>query len=102
MLVTWIAVATPIVAAWWSVATLRSWARGLPAVPDLPDVANPGVIGACTWSPPGPGTVTITPRITYDVTFWANSYTEALDQYVWTGVPVTYRTGDLTAVNTPG
>ena len=73
-----------------------------PAVADLPDLAEPGVGGDCVWTPPGPGTVTIEPRITYSVTFWANGYTETLPDYVWSGVPVMLRTGDLTAVNTPG
>ena len=73
-----------------------------PSVADLPDLAEPGVGGDCVWTPPGPGTVTIEPRITYSVTFWANGYTETLPDYVWSGVPVMLRTGDLTAVNTPG
>lgn len=77
-------------------------AVSLPAVPDLPDIAAPGAGGPCTWTPPGPGEVVIEPRITYEVTFWANGYTEVMPDYVWTGLPVTYVTGDLTAVNTPG
>lgn len=72
----------------------------LPAFPVLPDQAEPGVNGACTWTPPGPGEVTITARITYSVTFWVNGFTEPDDDYVWTSTPTTYDTGELIAVNT--
>ncbi|HQZ35114.1 MAG TPA: hypothetical protein PK020_11855 [Ilumatobacteraceae bacterium] len=71
-----------------------------PAVPTMPDQTEPGVNGACMWTPPGPGTVTIQARITYAVTFWANGYTETLADYVWTSPPATYRSGELSAVNT--
>ncbi len=71
-----------------------------PAVPVLPDQAAPGVNGDCMWTPPGPGTVTIQARITYDVTFWANGYTETLADYTWTSEPATFATGELSAVNT--
>ncbi len=72
----------------------------LPAFPELPDQADPGVNGACTWTPPGPGEVTITARITYSITFWANGFTEPEDDYVWTSAPTVYDTGELVAVNT--
>ena len=52
------------------------------------------------WTPPGPGNVTITARITYSVTFWANGYTEPTADYVWTSAPTTFVTGELIAVNT--
>ncbi len=71
-----------------------------PAMPTMPDQTEPGVNGACMWTPPGPGTVTIQARITYAVTFWANGYTEPLADYVWTSTPTTYRSGELSAVNT--
>ncbi len=71
-----------------------------PAVPLLPDQTEPGVNGSCMWTPPGPGTVTIQARITYDVTFWANGYTESLADYTWTSEPATFATGELSAVNT--
>lgn len=72
----------------------------LPSLPVLPDQTEPGVNGECTWTPPGPGSVTITARITYSVTFWANGYTEPTDDYVWTSEPTTFVTGELIAVNT--
>ena len=72
----------------------------LPAMPTLPTQAEPGVNGRCTWTPPGPGSVSVQARITYRVTFWANGYTEALRDYVWTSVAATYRVGELAAVNT--
>ena len=71
-----------------------------PAVPLLPDQSEPGVNGACMWTPPGPGTVTIQARITYDVTFWANGYTESLPDYTWTSPQASFATGELSAVNT--
>src|SRR5687768_7938105 len=75
----------------------------LPSLPELPDQAEPGPNGPCMWTPPGPGTVTITGRITYTVTFWANGYTQPEDDYVWESEPTTYETGELIAVNTnPG
>lgn len=72
----------------------------LPAFPVLPDQTEPGVNGPCTWTPPGPGQVTITARITYTVTFWVNGFTEPDDDYVWTSEPTVYDTGELIAVNT--
>jgi hypothetical protein len=77
-------------------------AVAFPAVPSLPEQTEPGVNGACMWTPPGPGTVTIQARITYAVTFWANGYTEQLADYVWTSAPGTFVTGELAAVNTNG
>ena len=71
----------------------------VPALPVLPDQTAPGVNGNCTWTPPGPGTVTIRARITYRVTFWANSYYEAQPDYLWSSLPTTFRTGELSAVN---
>ncbi len=77
-------------------------AVSMPAMPDLPVQTAPGINGPCMWTPAGPGSVTIQARITYHVTFWANGYTETLADYVWTSVPVTFRTGELAAVNTNG
>ena len=71
-------------------------------MPELPEQTEPGVTGVCMWTPPGPGTVTIQARITYSVTFWANGYTEPLTDYTWTSEPTTYRSGELSAVNTNG
>ncbi len=72
----------------------------LPAFPVLPDQTEPGVNGPCTWTPPGPGRVTITARITYTITFWVNGFTAPDDDYVWTSLETTYDTGELIAVNT--
>lgn len=72
----------------------------LPSFPSLPEQTEPGVNGPCTWTPPGPGTVTVTARIVYDLTFWVSGYTEQLDDYVWTSEPRTFLTGELRAVNT--
>ena len=72
----------------------------LPALPVLPDQTDPGANGDCMWTPPGPGSVTITARITYTITFWADGYTEPDDDYTWTSTPTTFVTGELTAVNT--
>lgn len=75
-------------------------AASFPAMPSLPAQTRPGVNGPCEWTPPGPGTVTIQARIAYHVTFWANGYTEAQPDYVWTSGPATFETGELAAVNT--
>ena len=74
----------------------------LPAMPTLSSQTEPGVNGRCTWTPPGPGSVSVQARITYRVTFWANGYTEALRDYVWNSAAATYRVGELAAVNTNG
>lgn len=73
-----------------------------PAMPALPEQTEPGVNGPCVWTPPGPGTVTITARTTYRVVFWANGYTEPLADYVWTSEPTVFETGELSAVNVNG
>lgn len=73
---------------------------GLPATPHLPDQAEPNHTGPCTWTPPGPGSVTIQARMTYTVTLWTGQYTASLDDYVWTSEPSTFVTGSApTAVN---
>lgn len=72
----------------------------LPAFPALPDQSDPGVNGPCMWTPPGPGQVTVTARIVYDLTFWVSGWTEPLKEYVWTSEPTTFLTGELRAVNT--
>jgi hypothetical protein len=72
----------------------------LPAFPVLPDQADPGVNGPCMWTPPGPGTVTITAQTVYSITFRADGYSEPDDDYVRTGPSMTFATGELTAVNT--
>ncbi len=77
-----------------------SAAGALPGRPALPVAAEPGVGGPCTWTPPGPGEVTVTARITYGVTFWASGYTQAEPPYVWSSTPVTFRVGEMNAVNT--
>jgi hypothetical protein len=74
--------------------------QALPALPVLPDQTEPGPNSNCMWTPPGPGTLTITAQITYTITFWANAYTEPDNDYTWTSTPTTYTTGELTAVNT--
>jgi hypothetical protein len=74
--------------------------NALPALPELPEMAEPGTNGPCMWTPPGPGTVTITARVTYSITFWVNGYTEPDDDYVWESEPTAFTTGELIAVNT--
>ncbi len=80
--------------------TVSADETAFPALPTVPDQTEPGVNGPCMWTPPGPGTVTIQARITYSVTFWANGYIEPLADYIWTSTPSTYRSGELSAVNT--
>jgi len=75
-------------------------AMAFPALPNLPDQTTPGMNAPCMWTPPGPGSVTIQARITYRVTFWASGFTEPQPDYLWTSAPVTFATGDLSAVNT--
>jgi hypothetical protein len=72
----------------------------LPAFPVLPDQTEPGVNGPCMWTPPGPGTVTITAQITYTITFWVDGHTRPDADYVWSSAPTTFDTGELVAVNT--
>ncbi len=71
-----------------------------PAMPEMPEQTDPGVNGACTWTPPGPGSVTIQARVTYAVTLWVSGYTEPMPEYTWLGPPTTFRVGELSAVNT--
>jgi hypothetical protein len=73
-----------------------------PAFPELPELTKPGVNGPCMWTAPGPGSVTIQARITYKVTFWVSGYTEHLPDYEWSSPPATFRTGELSSVNTNG
>lgn len=81
-------------------AAVQAGAGALPAMPRLPEQSTPGVNGACRWTPPGPGSVTVQARLTYRVTFWANGWTEALPDYTWTSLPATFAVGELTVVNT--
>ena len=83
-------------------STTTADADAFPALPELPEQTTPGMNGQCMWTPPGPGSVTIQARITYSVTFWANAYTEAQPDYVWTSPVATFDTGELAAVNTNG
>lgn len=80
--------------------TFTTDAASFPAMPQLAEEAEPGVNGACTWTPPGPGTVTIRARITNSVTLWVSGYTEAMPDYTWVGPATTFRVGELSAVNT--
>jgi len=75
-------------------------ALSFPMMPLLVDHSEPGVNGACTWTPPGPGTVTIQARVTNTVTLWVSGYTEAMPDYTWVGPANTFRVGELSAVNT--
>ena len=77
-------------------------AAAFPPLPALPEQTEPGVNGACMWTPSGPGTVTIQARITYSVTMWVNGYTEAMPDYTWVSPPATFETVELAAVNTKG
>ena len=72
----------------------------LPALPALPDQAEPGPNGPCQWTPPGPGTVTITANITFTITFAVNEHTETEPDYVWHSLPTSFPSGELHAVNT--
>lgn len=81
---------------------VRVSAVAVPAMPTLPAQTAPGVNGPCMWTPPGPGSVTVQARITYDVTFWANAYVEAQPPYGWSSLPITFATGELAAVNVLG
>jgi len=74
-------------------------ATSFPRRPSLAVHTSPGVNGPCTWTPGGPGSVTVQARIAYRVTFWANGYTEALPDYVWTSAATVWPTGELAAVN---
>lgn len=71
----------------------------VPAMPQLAVQTAPGVNGRCTWTPPGPGSVTIEARLTYEVVFWANGYYEVQPDYRWSSVPAVFATGELAAVN---
>lgn len=75
-----------------------------PPVPsDLVDWSEQfGVIGDCLWVPPGRGEVSITARITFDVYDWVSGHTAAQAPYVWDSPAVTYRLGELRAVNVIG
>lgn len=75
-------------------------ANAFPAVPTLPDIAPPGVNARCTWTPPGPGTVTLQARVTYQVVLWVNGYQEPQPDYTLRGPAATFRVGELAAVNT--
>lgn len=66
---------------------------------DLADFAEPGSNRACEWTPPGPGEVTVTARQRCTVTLWASGSVEAEPDYVWSSDPVTFRVGELVAVN---
>lgn len=91
-------------------AAFRGWVRCIPSVravagatampqpPELPEQSLPGVGGPCRWTPPGPGTATLTARVTYTVVFWVDGWTEQLADYVWTSLPVTFGVGELRAV----
>ena len=50
-------------------------------------------------APPGPGEVTVTARQTFAVTFWASGSVETQPDYLWASEPVTFRVGELVAVN---
>ncbi len=80
--------------------TFTADANSFPVMPLLAEQAEPGVNGACTWTPPGPGNVTIRARITNTVTLWVSGYTEAMPDYTWVGPATTFRVGELSAVNT--
>ncbi len=69
-------------------------------MPELPDQAEPGPNGPCQWTPPGPGTVTITANITFTITFAVNEHTETEPDYVWHSLPTSFPSGELHAVNT--
>ena len=65
----------------------------------LADFAEPGSNQDCEWTPPGPGEVTITARQTFAVSFWASGAVEPQPDYVWESSPVSFRVGELVAVN---
>jgi hypothetical protein len=81
----------------------QPWVGAFPGPPvDLASFAEPGVGGPCMWTPPGPGWVTITARVTFTVTFWVSGATEAQPDYVWASAPEQFRVGELRVVNTNG
>jgi hypothetical protein len=59
-------------------------------------------LGSCAFVPDHRGSLTITPVITYETTFVANEYREVLPDFVREGDPITFRVGELHAVNTRG
>lgn len=65
----------------------------------LADFAEPGSNQDCEWTPPGPGEVTITARQTFAVSLWASGAVEPQPDYVWESPPVSFRVGELVAVN---
>jgi hypothetical protein len=76
----------------------------MPAVDDFDSFDDtPGTDVACRWTPGSPGTVTITPRITYAITMTAVSSggtaVEVQPDYTWTGEPTDYTVDELRAVN---
>jgi hypothetical protein len=89
-------------------ATERELVAGddqVPVRPDDPDLEwseQLGVIDACAWVPPASGQVTIQATIAYDVILLANGSTDVMPTSYYTGPAVTYRTGELIAVNTNG
>jgi hypothetical protein len=75
--------------------------------PSLPNFSAPGIgteigLGGCVWTPEFLGTVSLTARVTYEVTFWMSGYTERLADYVWDSVPVDFAVGGLSVVNVNG
>lgn len=73
----------------------------VPARPgELPDYADPVSFSrGCAWVAPGKGSVSVTARVTYRVTLWANGFVEELAPYVWSSAPVTFPTVELHSVN---
>ena len=73
----------------------------VPARPsDLPDYVDPGSFArSCVWVPPGKGLVSVTARVTYRVTLWANGFVQELAPYEWASLPVTVPTVELHSVN---
>jgi hypothetical protein len=59
-------------------------------------------LGPCAFVPGHRGSLTVTPRITYETTFVANDYREALPDFESEGDATTFRVGELHAVNTRG
>lgn len=67
---------------------------------DLPDYADPGSFTqGCAWVPPGKGSVSVTARVTYRVTLWANGFVDELAPYVWSSAPIAFPTVELHSVN---
>jgi hypothetical protein len=71
---------------------------------DLAAFSEPGIgtdigLGGCVWTPAYLGIVTVTARITYEVTLISSGRTTRLADYTWESLPVEYTVDGLSNVN---